>query len=159
MNYTARSTCIGPGSVDKFDVAIVLIKRYSNRKLYDTNKKQYVSLVDIRLMIENGDKVSIQDHRSGEDITENVLTQIILTGKKDSGEVFPNSFLNEIIQTGSRSLVSFQSALINYLKNVNYFDYVPSNEDISRLNESLDELNNRLDQLKERTNFNQGKNK
>jgi len=110
-------------------------------------------------MIENGDKVSIQDHRSGEDITENILTQIILSGKKDSSEIFPNSFLNEIIQTGSRSLVSFQSALINYLKHANYFDYVPSHEDISRLNESLDELNNRLEQLKEKINFDQGNNK
>ena len=59
-----------------------IIKRYPNRKLYDTAAKQYVSLDGIAAMIRRGDEVQVVDHATGEDLTTLTLTQIIVEQEK-----------------------------------------------------------------------------
>jgi polyhydroxyalkanoate synthesis repressor PhaR len=55
-----------------------LIKRYPNRKLYDTEAKSYITLEGVAALIRNGEDVQVIDHESGEDLTTLTLTQIIL---------------------------------------------------------------------------------
>ncbi len=59
-----------------------LIKRYPNRKLYDTEAKRYVTLENITEMIQKGEEVQVVDYESGEDLTNLTLTQIILEQEK-----------------------------------------------------------------------------
>lgn len=53
------------------------VKRYSNRKLYDSDTKRYVTLVDVAQAVRAGDDVVVHDHVTGEDITSRVLAQVI----------------------------------------------------------------------------------
>jgi len=59
-----------------------VIKRYSNRKLYDTQESRYVTLEEIEEMIRTGKEISVVDAASGEDLTGVTLTQIILENQR-----------------------------------------------------------------------------
>ncbi len=77
------------------------IKRYPNRKLYDTEAKRYVTLEQITLMTRNGEDVQVVDYESGDDLTTLTLTQIILEQEKKSADGFlPRSLLTSLIRTG-----------------------------------------------------------
>jgi len=54
------------------------IKKYANRKLYHTNRKQYITLEGIATLIQAGDQVQVLDNETGEDITAQILTQVVL---------------------------------------------------------------------------------
>ncbi|HLB59123.1 MAG TPA: polyhydroxyalkanoate synthesis regulator DNA-binding domain-containing protein [Bdellovibrionota bacterium] len=81
-----------------------IIKRYQNRKLYDTEASTYVTLDDIASMIRRGEDVTVVDNKSKKDITSNTLTQIILESEKKTKHVLPIETLKNIIQQGSGSL-------------------------------------------------------
>lgn len=76
------------------------IKRYENRKLYDTTAKSYVSMDDITRTIRAGEQVKVVENTSGEDITAKVLTQIILEEGKNSGSPISVTTLHELIRWG-----------------------------------------------------------
>ena len=59
-----------------------LIKRYSNRKLYDTERSSYVTLEEISQMVRDGSELRIVDNKSGEDITSVTLAQIVFEQEK-----------------------------------------------------------------------------
>ncbi|MEZ4271936.1 MAG: polyhydroxyalkanoate synthesis regulator DNA-binding domain-containing protein [Myxococcota bacterium] len=59
-----------------------IVKRYANRKLYDTERSCYVTLDDIATMIKVGDEVQVIDNKSGEDLTSVTLAQIILRRRR-----------------------------------------------------------------------------
>ncbi|MFA6033414.1 MAG: polyhydroxyalkanoate synthesis regulator DNA-binding domain-containing protein [Myxococcota bacterium] len=80
-----------------------IIKRYSNRKLYDTESSRYVTLNDISGLVKNGVEVGIIDNSSHEDITSVVLAQIILEAEKNRGETSIN-VLRRIIQSGGETI-------------------------------------------------------
>ena len=67
-----------------------VIKRYPNRKLYDTDAKRYVRLNDIAKMIQAGHEIQVVDHTTQEDLTAVTLTQIIFEQEKKEGGVFAN---------------------------------------------------------------------
>jgi len=81
-----------------------LIKRYPNRKLYDTAAKQYVTLDQIAHLIRNGQEVQVIDHESGADVTNLTLTQIILEQEKKESGFLPRSVLTSLIRTGGDAL-------------------------------------------------------
>ena len=62
-----------------------IIKRYPNRKLYDTEAKRYVTLETITQMIHEGQEVQVVDHETGEDLTNLTLSQIIFEQEKKGG--------------------------------------------------------------------------
>lgn len=81
------------------------IKRYPNRKLYDTEAKRYVTLDEITQMIRKGNDVQVIDHESGDDLTTLTLTQIILEQEKKSTDGFlPRTLLTSLIRTGGDTL-------------------------------------------------------
>lgn len=81
-----------------------LIKRYPNRKLYDTEAKQYVTLDDITEMIRGGGDIYVTDHESGDDLTTLTLTQIILEQEKKTTGFLPRTLLTSLIRTGGDTL-------------------------------------------------------
>lgn len=81
-----------------------LIKRYPNRKLYDTEAKQYVTLESIAEMIRAGEDVEVIDHESGDDLTSLTLSQIILDQEKKQSGFLPRSLMTNLIRTGGDTI-------------------------------------------------------
>ena len=77
-----------------------VIKRYSNRKLYDTQESRYVTLEEIEEMIRAGREISVVDAGSGEDLTSVTLTQIILENERTRRATLPAAFLHQLIKHG-----------------------------------------------------------
>ena len=83
-----------------------VIKRYPNRKLYDTQKSCYVTLDEIANMVKGGEDVTIIDNKTNQDITSVTLTQIIFEEEKKNKSILPLSALRKIIQSGQDFLQS-----------------------------------------------------
>jgi polyhydroxyalkanoate synthesis repressor PhaR len=89
-----------------------IIKRYTNRKLYDTVESRYVTLDEIAEMVKAGAEVQIVDNRSKEDLTSVTLAQIIFEEEKKTSKM-PLSMLREIIRTGGERLQTFIADEVN----------------------------------------------
>ena len=83
-----------------------VVKRYANRKLYDTQRSRYVTLEQIADMIRSGEDVKIVDNNSKEDLTAITLTQIIFEEEKKQS-FLPLSALRNIIQSGATNITQF----------------------------------------------------
>src|SRR5687768_11678219 len=77
-----------------------VIKRYANRKLYDTQHSRYVTLDQISEMIRAGDDVKIVDNKTKEDLTSVTLAQIIFEEEKKQRSFLPLTAMRNIIQNG-----------------------------------------------------------
>src|SRR5438309_529922 len=77
-----------------------VIKRYSNRKLYDTQESRYVTLEEIEEMLRGGREISVVDAASGDDLTSVTLSQIILEHERNHRGTLPTSFLHQLIKHG-----------------------------------------------------------
>jgi len=76
----------------------VVIKKYANRRLYNTGTSTYVTLEDLAEMVKKGEEFTVQDAKSGDDITHPVLTQIIFElENKDGQNMLPIPFLRQLI--------------------------------------------------------------
>ncbi len=76
----------------------VVIKKYANRRLYNTGTSTYVTLEDLAEMVKKGEDFNVQDAKSGDDITHPVLTQIIFElENKDGQNMLPIPFLRQLI--------------------------------------------------------------
>jgi polyhydroxyalkanoate synthesis repressor PhaR len=101
---------------------MVIIKRYPNRKLYDTEAKQYITLDGIAALIRDGQEVQIQDHTSGEDLTTVTLTQIIFEQEKKQGGFLPRSVLTGLVQAGGDTLGVLRRTLASPLEMLGHVD-------------------------------------
>lgn len=75
----------------------VIVKKYANRRLYNTATSSYVTLDDLAKMIKEGGDFIAQDAKTGEDITRSVLTQIIVEQEQKGQNLLPTSFLRQLI--------------------------------------------------------------
>jgi polyhydroxyalkanoate synthesis repressor PhaR len=76
----------------------VVIKKYANRRLYNTGTSTYVTLEDLATMVKHGEEFNVQDAKTGEDITHPVLTQIIFELENKEGQnMLPIPFLRQLI--------------------------------------------------------------
>ena len=90
---------------DTPDSDAVLIKRYANRKLYNTATSRYITLKGIAELIETGESVRVIDNESGEDITSVTLSQILVDTERSSRRV-PGTVLTDLIQRSGDVLYS-----------------------------------------------------
>ena len=109
-----------------------VIKRYPNRKLYDTDAKQYITLDGIAELIRNGEDIQVVDNASGEDLTAVTLTQIIFEQEKKQSGFLPRSVLAGLIKTGGDRLGAIQRSLITSMGLWHHVD-----EEIKRRVETL----------------------
>lgn len=86
---------------------VKVIKRYQNRKLYDTNQSCYVTLDEIAQMIKNGDDLRVIDNKSKADITAITLTQLLYETERKSKTAVPVEMLKEIIRGGDGSFSGY----------------------------------------------------
>jgi len=87
----------------------VLIKKYSDRRLYDTSASRYVTLEDIARMVRQGIDVEVRDRRSGKDVTPIILTQIIGEDARDRESTLPLQLLQQIVRASDRASHEFIS--------------------------------------------------
>ena len=85
-------TAGGPGPAKR-----VTIKKYANRRLYDTESSSYITLDKLAQMIRDGRDFEVVDAKSGEDITHQVLTQIIVEEEAGGSTMLPVNFLRQLI--------------------------------------------------------------
>jgi polyhydroxyalkanoate synthesis repressor PhaR len=79
--------------------ALIIIKKYANRRLYNTDSSTYVTLDDLAEMVKKGDEFAVQDAKSEEDITRQILAQIIFEQENKEGQsLLPANFLKQIIK-------------------------------------------------------------
>ncbi len=78
----------------------VKIKKYANRRLYNTGTSTYVTLEDLATMVKSGEDFAVEDAKTGEDITRSVLTQIIFEQENKEGaqNLLPINFLRQLIR-------------------------------------------------------------
>jgi polyhydroxyalkanoate synthesis repressor PhaR len=88
-----------------------VIKRYPNRKLYDTAAKQYVSLDGIADLIRGGADVQVVDYTTGEDLTALILMQVIVEQEKKQSGFLPQSVLAGLLQAGGDTMSAVRRAL------------------------------------------------
>ncbi len=84
---------------------VVLIKRYANRKLYNTQTSRYITLKGIGELVEAGREVRVVDNETGEDITNVTLSQVLVDTERNNRGV-PGTLLSELIQRGGDVLYS-----------------------------------------------------
>ena len=85
----------------------VIIKKYSNRRLYDTNHKKYVTLDEIANLIKDGSEIKVLDSQTDADITKVILIQVVLESEKNKVDILPTSFLHMLIKYGNRIAKDF----------------------------------------------------
>jgi polyhydroxyalkanoate synthesis repressor PhaR len=118
---TTKSTGGGDGNPER-----VLIKRYGNRRLYNTETSSYVNYQDLIKLIRDGHDVQVIDSRTKHDVTKAVLMQVILEEEKNQS-VLPVSFLFQLIRSKETAVQDFfknylSSSFEAYLKTKEEFD-------------------------------------
>jgi polyhydroxyalkanoate synthesis repressor PhaR len=91
----------------------VIIKKYANRRLYNTAKSSYVTLDDLAKMVRAGQDFAVYDAKTGDDITRSVLTQIIFEEEAKGHSMLPTNFLRQIISLYGDAL---QAVVPGYLE-------------------------------------------
>ena len=88
---------ITPNSDNSGRAKPVVVKKYANRRLYNTATSSYVTLDDLARMIKQGGDFVVKDAKTGEDLTRSVLTQIIVEQEQKGQNLLPISFLRQLI--------------------------------------------------------------
>jgi polyhydroxyalkanoate synthesis repressor PhaR len=123
----------------------VLIRRYTDRRLYDTSASGYVKLEDIARLVREGADVKVVDARSGRDITSVILTQIIVEDARDRDSALPLQLLRTLIRASDHATHDFVSWYLN-----NTFElYQKAQEALrSRLSEARTAASNPLEYVR-----------
>lgn len=95
----------------------IVLKKYANRRIYDTEKSAYITLEQVSELIRSGRQVSVIDAKTSEDVTAFILSQIIVEGAKNKNILLPVPFLHLVIQHGEVLGEFFEKYLELTIKN------------------------------------------
>jgi polyhydroxyalkanoate synthesis repressor PhaR len=122
-----------------------VIKKYPNRRLYDTASSSYVALADIKQLVMHNTPFRVLDAKSGEDLTRSILLQIILEHESEGAPILTEQVLANIIRFYGHSMQGFMGTYLE--KNVQTFmDNVPTLPIVPQL------MNTYAEQLQSQTN-------
>ena len=93
-------------------MAMRVIKKYPNRRLYDTEISSYITIEDVRQLIVDGEDFEVRDAKSGEDLTRQVLLQIISEQEQDGEPILSTELLSQIIRFYGDSLQGFMGSYL-----------------------------------------------
>ncbi len=115
----------------------VIIKKYENRRLYNSTDSRYVNLDEVAEMVRKGYDVHVQDAATGEDLTRLILTQIIVDHAKEPDSAFPLDMLRQMVvasgQATQEGTLKYMKAVFDMYQNaframappINPFEYMP----------------------------------
>ena len=89
-----------------------IIKKYPNRRLYDTEISSYITLEDVRQLIVEGEQFEVRDAKTGEDLTRSVLLQIIAEHEEHGTPMFSTQLLSQVIRFYGDSLQGFMGSYL-----------------------------------------------
>ncbi|MDH4060095.1 MAG: polyhydroxyalkanoate synthesis repressor PhaR [Aquincola sp.] len=95
---TRRRTQTGNAESDAAAASVRVLKKYPNRRLYDTQSSSYITLADVKRMVLDGEDFEVRDAKSGEDLTRSILLQIILEEESAGVPMFSTETLSQIIR-------------------------------------------------------------
>lgn len=116
---------------------VVIIKKYENRRLYNSTDSRYVNLDEVADMVRNGYDVRVLDAATGEDLTRLILTQIIVEHAKEPDSAFPLDMLRQMVvasgQVTQEGTLKYMKAVFDMYQNaframappLNPFEYMP----------------------------------
>ncbi|MBF0120417.1 MAG: hypothetical protein HQK79_16400 [Desulfobacterales bacterium] len=84
-----------------------VIKKYANRKLYDTIDKKYISLERLSELVREGEDISVVDNITGEDLTSSIMSQVLVRDNKESKTEVPSSILVQLIRKGGGTVIDY----------------------------------------------------
>ncbi len=90
-------------------MATVTIRKYENRRLYDTSASRYINLEELAAMVRNGTEIKVVDAKTGEDLTRVTLTQIIVEEAKEQPAGLPLELLRQLIMASDKVRREFMS--------------------------------------------------
>jgi polyhydroxyalkanoate synthesis repressor PhaR len=94
-------------STNDAEQKVTIVKKYANRRLYNTGSSRYVTLDDLSRMVRQGEHFVVHDAKTGEDLTRSILTQIILEEDGKGRNLLPISFLRQLISFYDDNLRAF----------------------------------------------------
>jgi polyhydroxyalkanoate synthesis repressor PhaR len=109
------------------------IKRYANRKLYDTKTKKYITLDKIAQLLKAGEEISVMDNETGEDITAATVSQILARAKKGQTDHGASNVMIQLLRKGPGTLVDYGKKYISLWDRA----LTMADEEIDRLVERL----------------------
>jgi polyhydroxyalkanoate synthesis repressor PhaR len=118
-NSTSEASAEPLKSPELKAVPIRVIKKYPNRRLYDTASSAYITLTDVRHLVMNGAVFVVRDAKSGEDLTRSILLQIILEEESGGAPMFTEAVLANIIRFYGNAMQGFMGTYLE--KNVESF--------------------------------------
>ena len=89
-----------------------IIKKYANRRLYDTAKSAYITLEDVRRLVREGESFRVVDAKTDEDITRGLLLQIILEQEEQGKPIFSREILEQVIRTYGDTMQGFMTSYL-----------------------------------------------
>jgi polyhydroxyalkanoate synthesis repressor PhaR len=99
-----------------------LIKRYSNRKLYDMDASRYITLDDIAELVRQGVDIKVVDYATGADLTPLTLTQVIFEQEKKLGGLLPQAILTRLLRAGNTTLNTIRGGMVALLDPLVYVE-------------------------------------
>ena len=161
-----RDHTAGPGSRWSGALETHVIKKYSNRKLYDTYTRRYVTLDVIADLLRDGHEVRVVDRNTGEDITAVTLSQILLDMERQRRGPLPEPILVDLVKERGEQLLGLVRASLSLPKGIRsrtaerlegrvddvlslglHNLNIATVEDVQRLERKLEELGDRVDEL------------
>ncbi len=100
----------------------IIIKRYRNRKLYNTRTKRYITLEQIEALVKDQEEVKIIDNATGDDITATTLSQIIFELEKNTVGFLPQSVLLSLVQSGGGRIEEIRKNIFEALHLAHHYD-------------------------------------
>ncbi|MEZ5306165.1 MAG: polyhydroxyalkanoate synthesis repressor PhaR [Pyrinomonadaceae bacterium] len=112
---------------ERDDTDLLVIKRYGNRRLYNTATKSYVNYSELARIVREGTDIKVVDSKTKEDVTKAVLIQVILEEEKKDETVLPTDFLFQVLRSRNDSLQDFfrnhlSASFQAYLRTKEQFD-------------------------------------
>jgi polyhydroxyalkanoate synthesis repressor PhaR len=101
---------------------MIIIKRYQNRKLYNTHSKRYITLEEIENLIKNREDIKVIDNKTGNDITAVTLSQIIFELEKNRSGFLPIRLLLSLVQSGGNKIEDIRNNIFDSLNLFHYYD-------------------------------------
>ena len=95
---SAKASAEAAAASQPDEAAIRVLKKYPNRRLYDTQSSSYITLADVKQMVMGGESFVVRDAKTGEDLTRSILLQIILEEETGRVPIFPTQMLSQIIR-------------------------------------------------------------
>lgn len=122
----------------------IVVKKYANRRLYDTGRSAYVTLEDLNEMVKDNIDFVVVDAKSGEDLTRSVLTQIVAEQETKGENLLPTTFLRKLISLYGENM---QAVVPSYLEHSMEFLVDNQKQMLDRFDEQLQAQQSRMKQM------------